>query len=104
VVAYLHDTVEDTATTPDEIAWRFGDEVAADVAALTRDKEKEAYMAFVARAAQRPRARLVKLADLRANIEAFDDPACDKPLEKLSQYQVAEAYIMRLYGSGVAEE
>jgi (p)ppGpp synthase/HD superfamily hydrolase len=104
VVAYLHDTVEDTATELDDIARIFGDEVAADVAALTRDKEKEAYMAFVARAAQRPRTRLVKLADLRANIEAFDDPACDKPLEKLSQYQAAEAYILQRYGRDRAEE
>jgi (p)ppGpp synthase/HD superfamily hydrolase len=98
VVAYLHDTVEDTAVTLAEIAERFGPEVAADVASLTRDKEKEEYMAFVARAAQRPRARLVKLADLRANIEAFADPACDKPLKKLDQYRQAEAYILQTYG------
>ena len=98
VVAYLHDTVEDTGVTLGEIAERFGPEAAADVAALTRDKEKEEYMAFVARAAQRPRARLVKLADLRANIEAFADPACDKPPEKLAQYQAAEAYIRQTYG------
>jgi (p)ppGpp synthase/HD superfamily hydrolase len=98
VVAYLHDTVEDTGVTLAEVAERFGPEVAADVEALTHDKEREPYMAFVARAAQRPRARLVKLADLRANIEAFDDPACDKPAEKLNQYQEAEAYILQTYG------
>src|SRR5690606_40239720 len=38
VVAYLHDTVEDTGVTLAEIAERFGPEAAADGAALTRDK------------------------------------------------------------------
>ena len=35
--ALLHDTVEDTVTTIDEIAETFGDPVAAGVAALTKD-------------------------------------------------------------------
>jgi (p)ppGpp synthase/HD superfamily hydrolase len=98
VVAYLHDTVEDAGVTLDEIRQRFGPEVAGDVATLTRDKEHEPYMDFVARASTQPRTRQVKLADLRANIECFADPACDKPVEKLSQYQAAEAYILMTYG------
>jgi (p)ppGpp synthase/HD superfamily hydrolase len=99
VVAYLHDTVEDTALTLEDIRARFGLEVAEGVAALTRDKEREDYMDFVARAARHPRSRLVKLADLRANIEAFYDPACTKPREKLEQYRKAEAYILTTHGA-----
>ena len=100
VVAYLHDTVEDTTLTVEDIRAQFGDEVAADVAALTHDdKGQESYMDFVARAAARPRSRLVKLADLRANIEAFDDPACTRPPEKRAQYQQAESYIITTYGA-----
>jgi (p)ppGpp synthase/HD superfamily hydrolase len=99
VVAYLHDTVEDTAVTLAEIEAQFGAEVAADVAALTHTDPDEPYMDAIARAARRPRARLVKLADLRANMAAFDDPACDKPHAKLRQYQAAEAYILDTYGA-----
>ena len=100
VVAYLHDTVEDTALTVEDIRAQFGVEVAADVAALTHhDKDRESYLEFIARSAARPRSRLVKLADLRANIEAFDDPACTKPPEKLAQYRQAESYIFTTYGA-----
>jgi len=99
VVAYLHDTVEDTDVKLEDIRRQFGAEVAGDVAALTRDKEREGYTEFVARAARRPRSRLVKLADLRANIEGFDDPACTKSPKKLEEYRKAEAYILTTYGA-----
>lgn len=99
VVAYLHDTVEDTNLTLDDIRAQFGAEVAEGVAALTRDKERESYTDFVARAAAQPRSRVVKLADLRANIECFNDPACTKPPERLKRYRDAEAYILTTYGA-----
>jgi (p)ppGpp synthase/HD superfamily hydrolase len=99
VVAYLHDTVEDTQVTLDDIRAKFGMEVAEGVAALTRDKVNERYMDFVARAARQTRSRFVKLADLRANIEGFDDPACTKPLSKLEEYREAEAYILTTHGA-----
>lgn len=38
VAAILHDTVEDTATTPEELAAEFGPEVSAIVAEVTDDK------------------------------------------------------------------
>lgn len=99
IVAYLHDTVEDTPLTLDDIRAQFGMEVAEGVAALTRDKEREEYMDFVARAATRTRSRIVKLADLRANIEGFDDPACTKTPDKLAQYRAAETYILTTHGA-----
>jgi len=99
VVAYLHDTVEDTNLTLDDIRAQFGAEVAEGVAALTRDKERESYTDFVVRAAALPRSRIVKLADLRANIECFSDPACTKPPERLKRYRDAEAYIFTTYGA-----
>jgi (p)ppGpp synthase/HD superfamily hydrolase len=37
--AVLHDTVEDTAVTVEEVAARFGDRVAAGVSALSKDSE-----------------------------------------------------------------
>ena len=37
--ALLHETVEDTAATPEELAERFGEDVAALVAAVSEDQE-----------------------------------------------------------------
>ena len=57
--ALLHDTIEDTETTPDEIAGTFGDEVAAGVAALTKDRrlpKSERMADSLRRSCDRPRA------------------------------------------------
>ena len=70
--ALLHDTVEDTGTGLDEIAARFGSDVAAGVAALTKDGAlpKAERMADSLRRiqAQPPEVWLVKLADRCTNL------------------------------------
>lgn len=71
--ALLHDTVEDTQTTPQELASAFGPVVAAVVAEVTDDKrlpkaERKRLQIVRARHASR-RARLVKLADKICNLE-----------------------------------
>jgi (p)ppGpp synthase/HD superfamily hydrolase len=69
--ALLHDTIEDTTTDYDDLAERFGREVADVVAAVTKnaalpEAEREAaYDAGLARADWR--ARLIKLADVYDN-------------------------------------
>lgn len=95
VVAYLHDVVEDTAWTFDELRTAgFSNEVVTAIDALTR-QEDESYVEFVARAGSNPIARLVKLADLADNL----DPARIKdvvivldPLEGISPYTEPERY------------
>ncbi|HTE50109.1 MAG TPA: HD domain-containing protein [Kofleriaceae bacterium] len=72
--AWLHDAVEDTPLTIEEVAAELGDEVAAIVAAVTDQpganrKERKARTLAVLRAAS-PEARAVKLADRIANLEA----------------------------------
>jgi protein-tyrosine phosphatase len=71
--ALLHDTVEDTATTSDEIAAAFGAAVAEGVLALSKDKAipKDGQMADSLRRIQKqPReVWLVKLADRAVNME-----------------------------------
>lgn len=70
--ALLHDTIEDTTTDFDDIKDRFGEEVARDVAALTKnmalpEQEREsAYDAQLMVASWR--AKLVKLADAYDNL------------------------------------
>lgn len=72
--AWLHDTVEDTGLTIDEVAAEVGPEVAAIVAAVTdepganRAARKAATLVKLAAAGRA--ARAVKLADRIANVEA----------------------------------
>ncbi len=70
--ALLHDTIEDTETTYDELRGRFGDEVADTVVELTDTKflgeeaRKRLQIAKAGRASER--ARQVKLADKICNL------------------------------------
>ncbi len=70
--ALLHDTVEDTETTLDELEREFGAEVAAIVAEVTNDaslSKAEQKRLQVANAASKSRgAKLVKLADKISNL------------------------------------
>jgi len=89
--AVLHDTLEDTATTSEEIAARFGGDVAAGVRALSKDAAlpKQQRMAdSLARIRAQPReVWLVKLADRIVNL---GPPPGDWATEKRRAYQ-AEA-------------
>jgi len=70
--ALLHDTVEDTETSLDEIEERFGAAVAAVVAEVTDDKRlpkaERKRLQVVKAAAKSDRAKLVKLADKTCNL------------------------------------
>lgn len=77
--AVLHDTIEDTPADYDDIAAAFGDEVARDVAALTKDMRlpesarEPAYDDALRRASWR--AKLIKLADTYDNLCDLSSPA-----------------------------
>ena len=66
VVGWLHDTVEDTALTVQDIAAQFGPETAAAVDALSR-RDGEAWADHIERVAADPMARQVKICDLIDN-------------------------------------
>jgi (p)ppGpp synthase/HD superfamily hydrolase len=66
LAAVLHDTVEDTDITLEDIAARFPLAVVAAVDALTC-REGETYFEYIGRARENPIAREVKMADLRDN-------------------------------------
>ena len=69
MAAVLHDVVEDTAWTLDDLRARgFPDQVVEAVDHLTR-RPGESYEAFVERAAGHPVARRVKIADLEDNLD-----------------------------------
>jgi len=93
LAAILHDTIEDTATTAEELAASFGVAVAAVVVEVTDDKSlpkarrKELqveHAPHLSRAAQ-----LVKLADKICNLrDILDSPPPDWPHERRHQYVV----------------
>ena len=67
VVAYLHDTLEDTDTTKDEIKELFGNSIAHSVDILTR-KDKEIYADYISRVLEDETATVVKYYDVLYNL------------------------------------
>lgn len=67
-VALLHDVVEDTPVTLEEIQREFPSEIAEAVALLTHDPSTD-YFAYVRRLKANPLARKVKLAELMHNAD-----------------------------------
>ena len=66
VVAWLHDTVEDTSLTLAEVEARFGADTAAAVDAISR-RDGETWEAYLERVRANPVARAVKISDLIDN-------------------------------------
>ena len=94
-VALLHDIVEDTNVTLEELAVIFPKEVVDAVALLTH-KDGEPYPDYVARIRENPIAKVVKLADLRHNtdetrLENADEATLARYREKYKQaYEILE--------------
>lgn len=89
--ALLHDTIEDTDTSPDELRDLFGEEVLSVVLEVTDDKslpKAERKRLQVASAPHKSaRARQIKLADKISNVtEITLDPPMDWSLERRKEY------------------
>lgn len=71
----LHDTIEDTGATADDLQNRFGREVAALVAEVTDDKslpkEKRKRLQVETTSAKSARAKLLKIADKTSNLRGL---------------------------------
>jgi len=94
IAAVLHDVVEDTPWTLEELRREgFSDEVVAAVDALTK-RDGEDYFAFVERAGRHPVARVVKIADLRDNMDTLRIAVLtDRDRERLEKYRRALAQL-----------
>src|SRR5246127_1022608 len=81
---WLHDTVEDTDTTAEELAEKFGERVAALVVECTDDmslpKAERRRLQVVNASHKSPSARLIKIADKISNIGAriLPDPSAEE--------------------------
>ncbi len=89
--ALLHDTIEDTETTADELRTIFGDAVTGIVLEVTDDKSqpkadrKRLQIEHAAHAS--PKAKLVKLADKICNLrDILSSPPADWSVERKQEY------------------
>src|SRR5262245_66144055 len=97
IAAVLHDVVEDTPVTADDLRREgFSDAIVDAVLALTR-RDGETYEAFVERAGQNPIARPVKLADIADNMDLtrIAQPT-DRDHERLRRYERARAALLAI--------
>lgn len=94
VVALLHDVMEDTAYTPEDLgSMGFPAPVLESLALLTH-KEDVPYMDYVAALKHDPVARAVKLADLRHNSDLTRlDTVDTKALARVEKYAAALALL-----------
>lgn len=89
--ALLHDTVEDTDTTPEELAAKFGRHIADIVAEVTDDKKLPKEVRKQLQVHHAPsltaKAKLVKLADKTCNLRDMDvSPPAGWSLERRRGY------------------
>ena len=95
IVALLHDVVEDTAYTIEDLrAMGFSEAVCGAIALMTHDPDIP-YLDYVAKIKQNPIARAVKLADLRHNSDLTRlDHIDEKALERAEKYKAAIALLL----------
>jgi guanosine-3',5'-bis(diphosphate) 3'-pyrophosphohydrolase len=108
--ALLHDTIEDTNTSFDELSVAFGETIAAIVKEVTDDKQldkaERKRLQVVHAAHLSPRAKLVKLADKICNLrDIASSPPAGWPLERKQEYfDWAKAVVDGLRGVHAALE
>lgn len=98
IVALLHDLIEDTPLTGEDLErLGFQEEIIESVKLLTRVGEED-YMAYVRRLAQDPWARQVKLSDLRDNQRRgrVEGQGSLEEEARLKKYQQAERFLKEI--------
>lgn len=92
-VAWLHDSVEDTEQSIDDLTYYFGKDVAEAVRAITK-VDGEHYDEYLARVKNNPIARQVKIADLTHNMDLTRMPnITNKDLVRKEKYIKAKAFL-----------
>ena len=98
-VGWLHDTIEDTATTQEELAEKFSERVANLVAEVTDDmrlpKSERRRLQIVESPGKSPSAKLLKIADKISNIGAriLSDPSAEERADLVDYTDWAEQVV-----------
>ena len=94
IVALLHDVVEDTDCTLDDLAAMGFSQAVLDAITLMTHDDDTPYMDYVARIKQNPIAKAVKLADLRHNSDTTRlDVVTEWDLRREEKYRAAIALL-----------
>lgn len=94
IVALLHEVLEDSLITPEYICYQFGDHILEAISAMTR-KKRETYEEFIQRVARNPIARVVKIEDIKYNMDLTRLPEIrKKDLRRNEKYQKALEYLL----------
>jgi (p)ppGpp synthase/HD superfamily hydrolase len=89
-VAWLHDVVEDTPVTFDDLRTEGLSEKAIEAVAAITKRDGESYEMYLARVVANPLAKAVKLADLKHNMDTSRLKVIDdKAKARLEKYKLA---------------
>lgn len=108
IAALLHDTIEDTETSREEIGAAFGETVAELVMECTDDKslpkQERKRLQILNAPKKSSRAKLIKIADKTCNLRSIlADPPCDWSRQRQYEYfQWAEQVVAGLLGENAA--
>jgi guanosine-3',5'-bis(diphosphate) 3'-pyrophosphohydrolase len=107
-VGWLHDTIEDTATTQDELAEKFNERVANLVVEVTDDmrlpKSERRRLQIVESSGKSSSAKLLKIADKISNIRAriHHDPSPEERADLTDYVDWAEQVVAGCRGGNAA--
>ena len=96
IVALLHDVLEDTSVTKEDLLKFFSNEIVEAVSLLTH-KEEDSYMDYLAKIKANPLAKAVKLQDLKHNMDLSRLPnPSEKDLSRLeNKYKPALEFLLK---------
>ncbi|WP_417843827.1 HD domain-containing protein [Thalassospira sp.] len=80
-VAWLHDIVEDTSVTLEQIEETFGSTIRGGVEGMTRRKGEDYFDDYLPRVQKNDLARIVKVADMRHNMAKLETLRAVNPVE-----------------------
>lgn len=95
-IAILHDLLEDTDWTEDDLREvGFSERVINGVVAMTRDEDNESYFDFIERCSKNPDALRVKLSDLRHNMDQSRNKFTigERDMNRINRYAVSYQYL-----------
>ncbi len=97
IIALLHDVLEDSSFTENDLNNAgFSKEIINALIALTR-KNEESYQEFIERIAVNDLARLVKIADIKDNLDITRlSTLNDKNIERIKKYHSALVFLEKI--------